>query len=97
MQLKHLVINGSAPLLMLEGLFRTPQSFASLLRFSLWAKHGGHSSWFLPGILFLKLWPAVDVRECTPLPVMLMMIIIPACHHDDDDDDDDDYEHPCLS
>ena len=51
-QLKHLVINGSAPLLMLEGLFRTPQSFASLLRFSLWAKHGGHSSGFLRGIYF---------------------------------------------
>ena len=42
--------------------FTIHQSLALLLCFSLWAKHGSHSSGFSSGILFVKFWLADDAQ-----------------------------------
>ena len=60
-QLISFVISTHAPLLSLKALFRIHQSFAQLLGFSLWSKHGSHSSGFSLKALFVTIWLAEAV------------------------------------
>ena len=58
----YLEINEHASLLTLKVLFEIHQSVALSPWFSLWRKHGGHSSAFSCGILVVIFWRAEGVR-----------------------------------
>ena len=63
-------------------LFETSQSFAVFLPFSRWSKHGGHSSWFSRGVLFVTFWLAEAARAIgSQEPCMRRWVLSKAVHH----------------